>query len=79
MRMTAEGYRVVSVPPCLAIVNDGEDYRCATGWGDALDACPDMPGARREYLKKEIRNLIDNPKAYAEMIGEIAVRRPQRL
>jgi len=79
VRMPAEGYRVVSVPPCLTIVNDGEDYRCATGWEDALDACPDMPGARREYLKKEIRNLIDNPKAYAEMIGEIAVRRPQWL
>jgi hypothetical protein len=79
VRITAEGYRVVSVPPCLTIVNHGEDYQCATGWEDALDACPDMPRARCEYLKKEIRNLIDNPNAYAEMIGEIAVRRPQWL
>jgi Shedu protein SduA, C-terminal len=79
VRMTAAGYRVVSVPPSLTIVNDGEDYRCAMGWDDALDTCPDMPAARRDYLKKEIRNLIDNPDAYVEMIGKLAVRRPQWL
>lgn len=79
VRMTAEGYRVVAVPPSLTIINEGEDYQCATGWEEALDACPDMPAARREYLKKEIRKLVDKPDAYAEMMGEIAVRRPQWL
>ena len=79
VRQTANGYRVVSVPPCLTIFNDGEDYRCATGWEEALDACPDMPATRREYLKKEIRNLIDNPRAYVEMVGHIEVRRPRWL
>ena len=79
VRLTAEGYRVVSVPPSLTIVNDGEDYRCTVGWDDALDICPDMSAARREYLKKEIRNLIDNPDAYVEMMGKLAVRRPQWL
>ena len=52
---------------------------CAEGWEEALDACPDMPATRREYLKKEIRNLIDNPKAYVEMMGSIEVRSPRWL
>jgi len=79
IRQTADGYRVVAVPPSLTIFNTGKDYRCATGWDEAFDACPDMPAARREYLKREIRYLIDNPKAYVEMRGRLEVRRPQWL
>jgi Domain of unknown function (DUF4263) len=79
IRPTADGYRVVSVPPCLTIVNDGEDYRCSKGWEAALDDCPDMPATRREYLKKELSTLIEDPGAYTEVVGGIEVRRPQWL
>ena len=79
MRKPADGYRVVSVPPCLTIVNYDEDYRYATGWEEAIDACPDMPIARREYLKKEMRHLIDDANAYAEKIDEVEVIPPQWL
>jgi hypothetical protein len=79
VRMTADGYRVVAVPPSLTIFNDGEDYRYATGWGEALDACLDMPAERREYLKKELRNLIDNPDAYVEKVDGVEVITPRWL
>jgi len=79
VRMTADGYRVVAVPPSLTIFNDGEDYQYAAGWEEALDDCPDMPVTRREYLKKEIRKLIYNPDAYVENVGGLKVRRPRWL
>jgi hypothetical protein len=79
MRKTADRYQVVSVPPCLTLVNDGEDYRCAVGWEGAIDACLDMPMARREYLKKEIRHLIDDPSAYAEEANGVEIGQPQWL
>jgi hypothetical protein len=79
IRQTVNGYRVVSVPPCLTLINDGEDYRYAQGWEAALDDCPDMPATRREYLKKELQTLIDDPGAYSEVVGNITVRRPRWL
>ncbi len=71
---TATG--VTSVPPCLTIFNNGEDYRAHSGWDGALDNCPDMAAARRDYLKHEIRHLIDNPHAYAETIGNMSSQEP---
>lgn len=79
VRKTMEGYQVVAVPPALTIVNDGQHYRCSAGWDEALDDCPDMPESRREYLRQEIRKLIDNPNAYVEKMGGIEVRRPRWL
>jgi hypothetical protein len=79
LRKTAEGYEVVSVPPSLTIFNTGEDYRRSQGWEAALDDCQDMPAARREYLKQEMRNLIENPGAYVEMVGGLELRRPRWL
>jgi hypothetical protein len=69
-----DGYEVAAVPPSLTIFNDGEDYRVTQGWEEALDHCQDMPAARRDYLKREMRYLIDNPCAYAETIGNMQVR-----
>jgi hypothetical protein len=79
VRKTADGYRVVVVPPCLTIVNNGARYRDVSGWEEALDACLDMPAPRRDYLKKELRFLIDNPNAYVEKMGDFEVRKPQWL
>jgi Domain of unknown function (DUF4263) len=78
VRMTANGYHVVAVPPSLTIFND-DDYQRTMGWEEALNDCPDMPAARREYLKKEIRKLIDNHDAYVEQVGDFKFRRPRRL
>lgn len=74
LRKRHDGYEVVSVPPSLTIVNDGEDYRVTQGWDEALDGCPDMPAARRDYLKREIRNLTDDPHAYVETTGNFHFR-----
>jgi hypothetical protein len=79
IRQTANGYRVVSVPPCLTLVDHGEDYQSAKGWEEALDDCPDMPAARREYLKQELRTLIDDPSAYSQVVGNIEGLRPRWL
>lgn len=43
MRKTQDGYQVVAVPPCLTLLNHGEEYQLASGWGEALDNCHDMP------------------------------------
>jgi hypothetical protein len=79
LRKRQDGYEVAAVPPSLTIFNDGEDYRVTQGWEEALDDCPDMPAARRDYLKREIRYLIDNPHAYAETFGNVQVRNPRWL
>ena len=79
IRQTANGYRVVSIPPCLTLVNHGEDYQFAKGWEEALDDCPDMPAARREYLKQELRTLIDDPSVYSELEGNVEIHGPRWL
>ena len=76
VRKAQDGYLVLSVPPALTIINDGEDYALATGWQEALDSCLDMPGVRREYLKKELRVLLVNPDAYVRQVGSMRLRRP---
>ena len=76
VRRTQEGYHVVAVPPCLTILNDGEDYRCSDGWDEALDGCPDMPEPRREYLKNEMRILLGDPEAHIQTIGSLRTRKP---
>lgn len=75
LRKKQDGYEVAAVPPSLTIFNDGEDYRITQGWEKALDNCPDMPAARRDYLKREMRYLIDTPCACTETIGNMQVRR----
>jgi len=70
VRKTAEGYQVVAVPPSLILDNtDAKFYRRSVGWGEALCSCLDMPVSRRDYLNKEMRNLIANPKAYWQLGG----------
>lgn len=64
-----DGYSVLAVPPSLTIVNDGGDYKQATGWEAALDNCPDMADERRDYLKDQFRLLLDTPDAHAEKRG----------
>jgi len=77
LRKRLDGYEVVSVPPFLTIFNDGKDYRVTQGWEEALDDCQDMPAARLDYLKREMRYLIDDPHAYTETTGNIEVRSPR--
>jgi hypothetical protein len=79
VRKIQQGYRALAVPPCLTIINDGEDYQPVAGWGEALDACPDMASSRREYLKSELRVLCENPHAYYRTEGKLRVIRPQWL
>ncbi|MFF4617711.1 Shedu anti-phage system protein SduA domain-containing protein [Nonomuraea jabiensis] len=79
VRKEQDGYRVVAVPPCLTIFNDGEDYQHVSGWEQALDACLDMAHSRREYLKNQLRLLTENPEAYAQARGGLRFRRPQWL
>ncbi|MBB2742899.1 UNVERIFIED_ORG: hypothetical protein FHR35_002721 [Microbispora rosea subsp. rosea] len=74
-----DGYRVVAVPPCLTIVNSGDDYQHVSGWEEALDACPDMASTRREYLKDQFSLLTTNPNAYVHNEGGLRLRRPQWL
>jgi Shedu protein SduA, C-terminal len=74
-----DGYRVLAVPPCLTIINHGEDYRRSSGWAEALDNCPDMPVARREYLKAEIGLLVADPDAYIRQDGRLGVRMTEWL
>lgn len=74
LRKRQDGYEVVSVPPSLTIFNDGEDYHVAQGWDEALDGCPYMPAARRDYLKREIRNLTEDPHAPVETTGNFHFR-----
>ncbi|MEU1396170.1 Shedu anti-phage system protein SduA domain-containing protein [Micromonospora zamorensis] len=66
VRKTQDGYKVISVPPCLTILNSGDRYAAATGWDLALDQCPDMADLRREYLKEQLSLLIECPDAYVE-------------
>jgi len=79
LRKRQDGYEVAAVPPSLTIFNDGEDYRVTQGWDEALDGCPDMPAARRDYLKREIRNLTDDPQAYVGTTGNCHFRRVRWL
>jgi hypothetical protein len=79
VRKTQDGYRVVAVPPCLTLFNHGEDYQLASGWGEALDNCHDMPPARRQYLKEQLDLLTTNPHAYVRTDRGMQVRRPQWL
>lgn len=79
LRKRQDGYEVAAVPPSLTIFNDGKNYRVTQGWEQALDDCLDMPPARRDYLKREIRYLIDTPQAYIETIGNMQVRKPRWL
>jgi hypothetical protein len=64
VRKSQRGYRALAVPPCLTIINTGDCYRPVEGWEEALDACPDMANGRREYLKKQLQLLTENPDAY---------------
>jgi hypothetical protein len=64
VRKKQDGYKVVSVPPCLTIINSGEIYTDSAGWDLALDRCPDMADRRREYLKEQFSLLMENPGAY---------------
>jgi hypothetical protein len=73
---TQDGYQVLAVPPCLTVINDGEDYRCSTGWYEALDGCLDMPVPRREYLKTTMRVLLEDPDAHVQNVDGISVRQP---
>ncbi|MET7334293.1 Shedu anti-phage system protein SduA domain-containing protein [Nonomuraea sp. NPDC005650] len=79
VRKEQDGYRLVAVPPCLTIFNDGEDYQQVSGWEEALDACLDMARPRREYLRRQLRLLTENPDAYVQTEGGLRVRRPQWL
>jgi hypothetical protein len=80
VRQTIEGYKVVAVPPCLTIENQGDEYRCSSGWQSALADCPDMAPARRAFLQQEIDKLIDDPDVYSEKVtGGLTIRRPQWL
>ena len=40
VRKEQDGYRVVAVPPCLTIFNEGEDYQFVSGWKEALGHLP---------------------------------------
>jgi hypothetical protein len=64
VRKTQDGYQVVAVPPCLTIFNNGGEYQPVGGWDQALDDCPDMAPARREYLKEQL-HLLREPNDYA--------------
>ncbi|MEV1177102.1 hypothetical protein [Nonomuraea sp. NPDC049784] len=79
VRKEQDGYRVVAVPPCLTIFNDGEDYQHVSGWEQALDACLDMAHSRREYLKNQLRLLTESPEAHVQASGGLRFRRPQWL
>lgn len=77
---TQEGYQAVALPPCLTLCNDGQHYRPVSGWDQALDDCPDMAPARREYLRDQLRLLRDDPDAYTQTIdGRFKVRSLLRL
>jgi hypothetical protein len=79
VRKSQQGYRALSVPPCLTIINTGDDYQPVAGWEEAIDTCPDMANSRREYLKKELRFLTENPDAYTRTEGGLRVRKPEWL
>lgn len=79
IRKRQDGYEVVSVPPSLAIINEGDVYRRISGWARALDDCADMATSRRLYLKEQLDLLIRNPDAYVESSGNLRFRRPQWL
>ena len=79
LRKRQDGYEVAAVPPSLTIINDGEDYRITQVWEEAFDHCSDMPASRRDYLKHEMRCLIDNPHAYTETIGNMQLGSPRWL
>jgi hypothetical protein len=77
LRKTAEGYEVVTVPPVLTIIDDGEDYCPSQGWEAAIDDCPDMPAARREFLKQEMHNLLGDRRRYIKP-EDIEFKEPPR-
>jgi hypothetical protein len=80
VRREQDGYRVLAVPSSLTILNSGDRYEAASGWPEALDACPDMPPSRREYLKDQFDLLASNPDAYVRRLDSgLRVRRPQWL
>jgi hypothetical protein len=74
-----DGYRVVSVPPSLTLINHGRTYQLVSGWDQALDDCTDMAAERRDYLKKQLNLLITNPDAYVTTAGTLRTRRPRWL
>jgi hypothetical protein len=79
VRKTQQGYRAVAIPPCLTIINDGDDYQHVKGWIEALDNCLDMADSRRDYLKSELLLLTQNPDAYVRYEGTLRVRKPRWL
>jgi hypothetical protein len=79
VRKRKDGYQVISVPPSLTLINDGDDYCLSSGWAKALDDCADLAAGRRAYLKGQLDLLTRNPDAYVESRGNLRVRRPQWL
>jgi hypothetical protein len=79
VRKNQRGYHALAVPPCLTVLNTGDRYQPVEGWEEALDACPDMASSRREYLKEELRLLVENPDAYVRTEGGMRIRRPEWL
>jgi hypothetical protein len=76
VRKGQDGYRVTAVPPSLTIVNSGQVYQRVSGWAGALDNCPDMAAARRDYLKEQLHLLTGNPDAYVVTSGSGLRTRP---
>jgi len=79
VRKGEDGYRVISLPPSLTLLNTGSHYKVASGWAEALDDCPDMAASRRDYLKEQLSLLTTNPDAYVTTTGNLRARRPQLL
>lgn len=74
-----DGYRVISVPPSLTLFNRGAEYQLVSGWGEALDACPDMADARRDYLRGQFGLLTSDLDAYVTTGRALRTRQPQWL
>lgn len=79
VRKRQDGYQVVAVPPSLTLANDG-CYACSTGWDHALDSCPDMPDERRDYLKREMAELLAAGRdKSAEKFAGLTIYRPRLI
>jgi hypothetical protein len=64
VKKSEHGYRAQSVPPTFAIFSASDDHLLISGWDEALDNCPDMTAARREYLRGLLHRQCRNDRKF---------------
>ncbi len=67
VKKSERGYRAQCVPPTFALFSASDDHRLVSGWDEALDDCPDMTTARREFLRGLLHEQPDSETSFVRI------------